>query len=67
MSPLVIVVLVLLAAMGLLLGLVLWALDQMRGSWPFPPPRRITRRQRRAWAKERLPFARVVERSTRRG
>ncbi len=64
-----IVVLVLLAAVAVLLVLLLWALDHMRAAWPYSS-QTMSRRQRRAWRKERkqrLPFARDVERNVRRG
>lgn len=73
MSPLVIVVLVLLVAVAVLLVLLLWALDHIRAAWPYSS-QTMSRRQRRAWRKERLdlgqaktraPYARMTARGDR--
>lgn len=63
MSPLVIVVIVLLGAVTILLLALIWALDHIRAAWPYSS-QTMSRRQRRAWRKERLEFA---ERRARRG
>ncbi|HVK84733.1 MAG TPA: hypothetical protein VM513_11530 [Kofleriaceae bacterium] len=65
MSPLLYLVFALLVIIAILVALLLWALDHMRSAWPYASA--PTKRQRRAWEKERLPFARALNRSVRRG